>query len=226
MGLETVKTWDARDITVVSVCYGDYWDKFSDAWIEAISMLDPAPAEVILVSDVPRDIAGVRNLVMQQDHMADYFNAAAMAAGTEWVLAMGFDDLLMPEAMSSFATDADAYGYPMMMTGAMQGFFGYSGGFESILDVSHNPMLGGCIHRRRLLEEIPWRRFGWFDWAHFAEMRYFDRTFDSGEMPRAFMVRHDRAHSLRGDSSYQHEMDHFKAQLRSGLIEIGGEINC
>ena len=215
-----MRTYDACDMTIVTACYGQYWDQFSQAWEQSIVMLDPRPAEIVLVTDVPRSIQRVRNIVIGQAHMADYFNAGAKAAETEWVVVAGFDDIWLPHAMSSFQTDADAYGYPMILTGIRQGLFGYSGGFESILNVSHNPMLGGFFHRRKLLKEIPFRRFGWYDWAHFAEMRYLGRTFDAGQEPRSLMVRHDKAHSLVGNAAYQREIDDFKAQLRAGNVTL------
>lgn len=210
------------DITVIATCYGDYWDLFGEQWQASIARLNPAPAEIILVSDVPRPVPDdVRNIVIGPAHMADYWNVGAMAATTEWVSLSGFDDVWLPDAMEPFQTEADVYGFPVVMTGLMAGRFAYAGGYESILEVAHNPMLGDFFYRRALLEEIPLRRIGYMDWAHFAEMRYFGRTFDAGGPPRAYKTRHPQAFSLVNDPTCQREIDDFKARLVAGLIEKG-----
>jgi hypothetical protein len=210
------------DITVIATCYGDYWDTFHEQWEQSIAGLDPAPAEIILVSDIERPVPeGVRNIAIGPAHMTDYWMVGALAASTEWVSLSGFDDVWMPDAMTPFETDADVYGFPVIMTGLMSGVFAYGGGYESILEVGHNPMLGDFFYRRSLLEEIPLRRMGYMDWAHFSEMRYFGRTFDAGGPPRAYKTRHPQAISLVNRPDFQHEIDDFKARLRAGLIQMG-----
>lgn len=210
------------DITVIATCYGTYWDTFHAQWEASIARLDPAPAEIILVSDVPRPVPdGVRNIAIGAAHMTDYWMVGAMASSTTWVSLSGFDDVWLPDAMTPFDTDADVYGFPVIMTGLVSGMFAYAGGYESILDVAHNPMLGDFFYRRDLLEVMPLRRMGYMDWAHFAEMRYFGRTFDAGGPPRAYKTRHPQAISLVNDPGFQREIDDFKARLLAGQIEMG-----
>jgi hypothetical protein len=103
----------------------------------------------------------------------------------------------------------------------MSGLFAYTGGFESICTLSHNPMVGDAFHRRALLEEMPLRRIGYADWAHYCEMSHFGRTFDHGGPPRAAKVRHPGAFSLVNDPDCQRELDAFKARLNAGLISEG-----
>lgn len=210
------------DITVIATCYGDYWDTFHEQWEASIAALDPAPARIILVSDVPREVPpGVDNIVIGPAHMTDYWMVGALAATTTWVSLSGFDDVWMPDAMTPFTTDADVYGFPVIMTGLGSGIFAYQGGYESILDVMHNPMLGDFFYRRDLLERLPLRRMGYMDWAHFAEMRYFGYRFDAGGPVRAYKTRHPQAISLVNRPDFQHEIDSFKARLLAGLITEG-----
>ena len=204
------------NVTCISVAYGDYWDLFAEQWINSIKQLDPAAADVILVTDVPRNIVGIRNISIGDGHMADYFNAAVAEVDTPWLVMSGFDDIWLPQAMKPFDTNADAYGYPMLRTGLLNGLFGYSGGYESILEVTHNPMLGGVFHRTALMREMPFRRMGWFDWAHYAEMRAKGKSYMASDEPRAIQVRHQRAHSIEANAAYQEEIERFKAQLRAG----------
>jgi hypothetical protein len=209
------------DITVVATCYGDYWEKFSARWLASIATLDPAPAEIILVSDVPHTVPGVRNIVIGPAHMADYWNVGAWAADTTWVSLSGFDDVWMPDAMTPFDTTADVYGFPVMMAGLMSGPFAYGGGFDSIRHVGHNPMLGDFFYRTDLLLRMPLRQIGYMDWAHFCEMQYFGRTFDAGGPIRATKMRHPAAFSLVNDPTCQRELDAFKVRLNAGLITEG-----
>ena len=209
-------------ITVVATCYGDYWDTFHEQWEASIAALDPQPAEVILVSDVPRPVPeGVRNIAIGEAHMTDYWMVGALAAETEWVSLSGFDDVWLTDAMTPFTTDADVYGFPVIMTGLMSGLFAYQGGYEDILHVAHNPMLGDFFYRRDLLERVTLRRMGYMDWAHFSEMRYFGYRVDAGGPPRAFKTRHPQAISLVNRPDFQQEIDAFKVRLLAGLIEEG-----
>lgn len=208
-------------ITVVATCYGDYWDTFGDQWQASIAALDPPPAEVILVSDVPHDVDGVWNIVIGPAHMADYWMVGALASQTEWVSLSGFDDVWATDAMTPFETTADVYGFPVMMTGLRSGLFAYTGGYETICHVGYNPMLGDFFYRRDLLERLPLRRMGYMDWAHFAEMSHFGYRFDAGGPVRAYKTRHPAAFSLVNDPDCQREIDEFKVRLNAGLIEEG-----
>jgi len=209
------------DITVVATCYGDYWETFHESWRSAIVALDPAPAQVILVTDVPRPVPGVTNIVIGDAHMADYWMVGALAADTTWVALSGFDDVWETDAMAPFDTDADVYGFPVRMSGLMSGPFAYTGGFETICHVGYNPMLGDFFYRRDLLERLPLRRIGYMDWAHFAEMSHFGYRFDAGGPVRASKLRHPAAFSLVNDPTCQREIDDFKARLNAGLIDEG-----
>ena len=208
-------------ITVIATCYGDYWDTFNEQWQASIAALDPAPAAVILVSDVMHPLVGINNIVIGQRHMTDYWMTGVKYADTEWVSLSGFDDVWLPDAMTPFETTADVYGFPVIMTGLGSGLFAYGGGYESICTVGHNPMLGDFFYRREFLQRLPLRRMGYMDWAHFAEMRHFGYTFDAGGPPRAYKTRHPQAISLVNRPDFQHEIDDFKARLNAGLIQEG-----
>lgn len=202
-------------VTCISVVYGDYWDLFSDGWIASIRALDPAPAEVILATDVPRRIDGVRTITIGQAHMADYYNATVAEAKTDWIFGGGFDDPWLPHAMMPVDTEADAYGYPMFRTGLINDTFSYKGGYDNIINLNHNPMEGGWFYRTELLREIPFPRVGLLDYAHFLYMRAAAKTIDAGGPPRSTMPRHERAHSMYHNAEHEAEIADIKAALRA-----------
>lgn len=212
-------------ITLVTACYGDYWERFSEQWIAAIEATDPQPDSVVLATDVQRPVPSwcVEVVLGKGLHMADYFNSGVGCASTEWVMCIGFDDAVLPGAFEPFETEADCYLFPMVFGGAMEGngLARYLGGFEQMPNNMHNPMAGGFLHRTSLLREMPFRRMSYFDWAHFSEMAYFGKTVEDSPTPRAVWVRHGTAHAIAPRPDYHAEVYAFNERLKAGLVQMG-----
>lgn len=208
-------------IAVVATCYGDYWERFSERWLASIEALDPRPAQVILVTDVLRPLAGIDNIVIGSRHMSDYWNVGVKYASAEWVALSGFDDEWLPDAMEPFDTDAGVYSYPTILAGEREGVWRYGGGYDAITTDGDNPMVGGYFHRREVLERFPLRRLAYSDWAQFCELSRAGVRIEFSNRPRHIFHRHPSAFSLTGDSDHLAEIATFKARLNAGLIEEG-----
>jgi hypothetical protein len=90
-------------VTIVSCVYGSSHDRFVDEWAEAVSHLDPAPADVIVASDRDRQIPGASVMYSRcpWDHpQAFYLQMAAMVAGTDWVWIVDIDDLPFTDGLA------------------------------------------------------------------------------------------------------------------------------
>lgn len=212
------------DVAVVTSCYGDggYWDMFGDQWLGTIAATDPQPTQVILVTDTPRPVPSwVTQVPCTDRHMGMMLNEGVKHVTATWVHHHGIDDLLMIDAYTDIDTDADVINYPHVYGGMMSGLAQYRGGFEEMWRLPNNPMLGGFFHRTQVLRDIPYRRFGWCDEAHFCEMAYFGKQLHVTDRPRSVWVRHPAAHSINGNQAFQDEVNAFKARLEAGLVRMG-----
>ena len=210
----------ATNITVLSIVHGDWFDKFGTGFFET---LESAQCEnAILVSDKAVSVPSFVNLIVQ-DFVTHYqfCNTANRALDSEWGLWLGFDDLLLPNALEPIDSDADVYGWPHRMEGIKTGLSGYSGGFERMVSLNYNPMEGGFAYRKSLLQEIPFRNLDFFDWAHFCELSHFGKTVEFSDTPRTVWVRRPESFSLNNVEARHQEVYRFQEKLRAGLIQKG-----
>lgn len=209
-------------LCIMSMAYGDYWDIWHKQWIENLEATDPKPDRVLLISDTKKDVPSwVENIAIGSKEMYQYANVGVMLADTEWISWHGLDDMYLPDAFLPFDESGDVYGYPHIMQGLRDGLAQYVGGYETMYDLPHNPMLGGFFHRRLTLLEIPYRRYGYMDEVQFCEMSWFKKKAVFGDKPRSIWYRHDRAHAMWHNDQHRNEANEFKQRLISGAIEKG-----
>lgn len=204
-------------ITVVSTVWGDWFDKYGDGFNET---LENAGCEhAVLVSDRKVPVTDCVELVVKERSThADFLNVATPLVQTDWILAMGFDDLLLENAMDPIETGADIYGFPFVMGGLRSGVASYLGDYENTWRLGHNPMAGGFAYRKELLLEVPWRDFLYLDWIHFCETSFLGKTFQPSDVPRIMWVRREDSLSLTGNAEAHAQVYNFQAELAGGLI--------
>lgn len=211
------------DVTTVTVAFGDYWGRFGDQYLTMAEALDPAPARMIVVTDVPREGSGRVDTVCAGEglHIADYWNYGNSLVDTEWVWGHGFDDLMYPSAFDGFDSDADCHGFAQMQTGDFTGVVKYEGGFEGMHLERGNPMYGAYFHRTTLMWEMPYRPLNLIDWAHFSEMSYFGKTVDTENKVIGTWAR--RADSWSGASApFVQELFQWQDALSQGRVSRPG----
>jgi glycosyltransferase involved in cell wall biosynthesis len=117
------------DITIYAYLWGDTHNHHVDPWAEAISRLDPQPAEVIVATD-PDNPAKVDHLPyriirtpMRRHDITGAVNTIIKTAQTEWIGACDIDDRLFPDALTpiTYAEGYDACANNVMLksTGAI-----------------------------------------------------------------------------------------------------------
>ena len=204
------------------MAYVSYWDDWGSRWLENLESLSTKPDRIMLLSDEKKDVPSwVENIAIGRRHMSQYVNIGAQLAETEWVCWQGLDDLYLDNAFLPFDESGDVYSYPLLLAGMMQGIFQYSGGYEQMYNLGHNPMLGGFFHRRSLVLEIPYRRYGWLDQIQFIEMSWFGKKVVFSDVPRGIFYRHANAHSIAGNPLFEEEAQQFREKITSGQIEKG-----
>jgi hypothetical protein len=208
------------NITVLSVVHGDWFDRFGLGFIET---LEAASCEnAVLVSDRKVSVPSFVKLIVKDfENHADFCNTANAALETDWGLWLGFDDLLLPDALESIESNADIYGWPHQMSGIRSGLSSYLGDYENTWRLGHNPMAGGFAYRKELLEEIPFRDFIYLDWIHFCETSFFGKSFEASPTPRTVWVRRDDSLSITGNAEAHGEVYDFQFRLVGGAIQKG-----
>lgn len=51
----------AATITLYTVCWNNYWDNYGEKWAEYVAKFNTQPDEIIIVSDSPIDISGIKH---------------------------------------------------------------------------------------------------------------------------------------------------------------------
>ena len=208
------------NITVLSIVHGDWFERFGSGYIET---LEAASCEnAVLVSDRKVSVPSFVKLTVKDfENHADFCNTANAALETDWGLWLGFDDLLLPNALSDIDSDADIYGWPHQLGGTRSGFSSYTGRFELTHVVSYNPMAGGFAYRKEFLTEVPFRDYIYLDWVQFAEASYFGATFEPSEVARTIWMRYEDSLSLTPHQEAEAQVRAFKDKLNAGLIQKG-----
>lgn len=208
------------NVTVLSAVHGDWWERFGQDFVETLEGADCDSA--VLVSDRKVPVPKFINLIVKPfERHCDFLNTANEALETTWGLWLGFDDKLLPDALTPIQSDADIYGWPHEMGGIRSGYSSYRGNFEQTHLVSYNPMAGGFAYRKDFLIEIPFRDYVYLDWVQFCEASYFGATFEPSSMPRTIWMRYEDSLSVRPHKQGEAEVRQFKEKLNAGLIEKG-----
>lgn len=216
---------------MVSICFGQqYWDLFSEQFFATTGSVEPRPAKIVLVTDVPRETPEwiESHAIGEGLPLYAYYRAAVDYVDTEWVWGVGFDDLIEPAAFEPFDCDADCLVFPAKMMGeglppgAMCSYHTGPQGYETMYEGGPNPMLGSFWHRASVLREIPWRDHDFGDWTHWAEMSYFGKTLAHSDRVVATWLRREGSASLRWNPDGINAVWAFQEALRSGRVPYPG----
>jgi hypothetical protein len=133
-------------IAVCVTVWGDFWDRFGVQFIEQMSKLNTQPDEVIVSSPKPLNLPKDWHEIVQPHHKWSNWNDTMFAAWSDWVMPVGMDDIWYPDALDGLtdvADDVKIISNPWMQDG--QPWAATQEGFNQILNISHNPMLGGYL---------------------------------------------------------------------------------
>jgi hypothetical protein len=181
-------------VTIVSCVYGSSHDRFVDEWAEAVSHLEPAPADVIVATDRDRHIPGASVMYSRcpWDHpQAFYLQMAAMVSGTDWVWIVDIDDLAFTDGLAGLdevEEDVWQLGYlsseghqhlPPQMTAA------------DYLNLNGNPFSGASMFRTAIFDLCGgFTDVAFQDWSLWRRMARMGATFKASDRPHFEYRRH------------------------------------
>lgn len=158
-------------VSLVTACWGGYWDKYGDEFVSSVQNLNTAPDEVIVATDVPLVLPdGWRQIPAVEPYFFDAWNDAFLAARNEWVTFLSMDDRLFLHSLDDLKLEGD-----MVVCGVLD-----SNGttcipnlqaFDNIFNEDRYPLVGWCIYRKSTIERVPFRRVNYTDWIAALEYR-------------------------------------------------------
>ena len=211
-------------IAVCVIVWGDFWDRFGEQFIEQMEKLNTEPDEVIVSSPVPLNLPKHWVEIVQPHHKWSNWNDTMFTAHSEWVMPVGMDDIWYPDALDGL-TDVDEdvkiICNPWMQDG--QVWASTEEGFNQILHVSHNPMMGGLLIRRSVLWSIPYRQVVWNDWIQWMEIKKLGYKVAFRGNPCADHIRRPDSYSIAPKSNGELECEQMRAILREHEVVPGVE---
>ena len=202
----------------VAICllvWGDYWERFGSMFIDNVSRLNPQPNEVIISSPEPLDLPDHWQNIVEPHHKWNSWNNTMLAAKSEWVIPFSVDDEWFTNALdvvTGVEDDVQIIAFACMQNGQHWG--ATRAGLESILDVPHNPMLGGAIFRRSIFPTILYRQVVWNDWIQWMEIRKLGLKVVFKNEPIMNHIRHPGAYSAQPNSNGELQCEQMRAILR------------
>lgn len=159
-------------VSLVTACWGGYWDKYGDEFIASVTGLNTPPDEVIVSTDEPLMLPdGWIQIPAQQPYFFDSWNDAFLEARNEWVTFLSMDDRLFPHALDDLKLDGDITVCSVLdsngtiCTPDLEKF-------ENIFNEGTFPLVGWCMFRRSTIERVPFRRVNYTDWIAALEYRF------------------------------------------------------
>ena len=116
-------------VTIYTVAFNGYWQKYGAAWTARIKNLDPVPTEVIVVCDEQIDTEF--KLIIETDKCISSFrNAAIKSATSDWVVLCDIDDT----PLTNFIDDLD---YNFDIIAVPKEYITLSNGLQQPFDVDY-----------------------------------------------------------------------------------------
>ena len=211
-------------IAVCVTVWGDFWDRFGVQFIEQMSKLNTEPDEVIVSSPKPLNLPKDWHEIIQPHHKWSNWNDTMFAAWSDWVMPVGMDDIWYPDALDGLtdvADDVNIICNPWMQDGQL--WAASEEGFNQILNISNNPMLGGILIRRSVLWSIPYRQVVWNDWIQWMEIKKLGYKVAFRGNPCGEHIRRPDSYSMHPIANGELQCEQMRAILREHEVVPGVE---
>jgi hypothetical protein len=109
-----------KTITLYTMSYNNYWEKYGQQWSLCINNLNTPPDEIIIVSDVALDLSILKNknvkniispIVEGRRMVSPYRNIAIESASCDWVVSADIDDVYADVFLDNLPEDSDIHAF-------------------------------------------------------------------------------------------------------------------
>lgn len=173
--------------TIITVCWGDYWERYGKQWSEAVLAITCKP-EIIVVSDKPI-YTKFKVVYNDSKHAGLARNAGIQVATGEYVSCSDIDDIPYPHYFDGVDGEHDIIGFTLDIEGGGR-MMPDSDTWDRALEINaQNPLIVSSAVKRELLLKHPYRNVGWEDWALWLDLRKAGASVKFDITPRYFYSR-------------------------------------
>lgn len=206
------------NLSFVTCCWGDYWDKYGQRWIKTVQALDPQPSEIIVAVDRPVDLPdGWKYRVAKQPYFFEGWMDVWEAAENDYVAFLSMDDLMPTDGLADLVLEGD-----IIVSGLV-----HSDGTESvptkekydnIFNEDWYPLVGYIIMRKDVLQKVRWRPITWQDWIAALEFKHLNLDVRFDPRIRYIYSMHKNQHSRRNTADGYAAVKLMKELLPTGRV--------
>jgi hypothetical protein len=217
---------DHNSLTVITTCWGDYWEKYGKKWLEIVTNLDPQPAEILFVSrddiDLP-DLPNLTHIIDKNLGPANWYTGYVRFASKEWVTMFTLDDQMPLNGFANLKLEGDVVIGPCRNIGdsryhMVDIHMPSLESYDKIFEYEHYPLTGWAIFKREILLKIPSRPIDWEDWALFLELRQHNVDVRIDPTIRNYYFHHENQRSKNINKDTPFQIYYLKQVLPSGRV--------
>jgi glycosyltransferase involved in cell wall biosynthesis len=173
--------------TIITICWGDYWERYGKRWSEAALAITSKP-EIIVVSDKPIDTP-FKVVYNDSKHAGLARNAGIQVATGDYVSCSDIDDIPYPCYFDGVDGKHDIIGFTLDIEGWGRMKPNPYMWIKALELNATNPLIVSSAVKRELLLKHPYRNVGWEDWALWLDLRKAGATVKFDMTPRYFYSR-------------------------------------
>lgn len=207
-------------ISLVTACWGGYWDQYGKQFVSSVKNLNTPPDEVVVASDVPLVLPdGWRQIPASEPYFFDAWNDVFLAARNEWVAFLSMDDVLLPNALDNLPLAGDVL-VCSVVDSEKNICIPSLERFDNIFDEATFPLVGWAIFKKSTIERVPFRRVNFTDWIASLEYKHLGLDVRVDPTVRYFYALHQDQYSRYGRVQ---DVDLMKNLLKTGRVVQGRE---
>jgi len=170
-------------VTITTAAWGGYWEKYGKTWTNHILQLNPAPTEVIVVSDKPIDTQFT--VVIETDcNLGVFRNAGIRAASSTWIVPSDLDDTPLPNYLEGIDDNYDIIAFNLEDHKGRIYLSSVEAWNNIFNNDTRNPLVSCSAVKRELLLKVPYRKIGWEDWALWIDLKRANAVVKFDSIPR------------------------------------------
>lgn len=114
-------------ITLYTMAWGGFWEKYGESWINQVLSLATKPEEIVIVTEKPIDCSklnflNVKNIVhvapSDLEYKTGHYRNIAIANSTsEWIVASDIDDVMGINFLCNIDNSAEVHGFSFLQKG-------------------------------------------------------------------------------------------------------------
>lgn len=160
----------SNKITVYTMAWGNYWERFGAIWSNNILNLNTAPDEIVIVSDRP--IKTDFKVIINDSKLAwSCRNSAVDSATGDWIVPLDIDDEPFPNFIDNLDNTVDIHAFSLVTSDGTIWNCSQKKWDKISLIGTQNPIPSCSAVKSALIKKIKYRSIGWEDWGLWIDLK-------------------------------------------------------